>query len=114
MDSFSIRFTCYSPTSSVLDKIIAEFRGLATEGYQFYLNHDILLQVILQHVPERHKSTVASKMSEVDKTCTAREARQAISNLKLPKHVLDEIEGSMITGGNLLYFDDIPLLMQPS
>jgi hypothetical protein len=102
----------------VADKIITEFRGLATYNYEFHLNHELLVQVLLQHVPERSRAAVESILADFGTSFTPAQTRQAIAKeVRLPKQVLDELEQCMMSGKadvytrtRCLFFDD-PTMM---
>ncbi len=84
----------------VLDKIIVEFRGLAHNNFEFHLNHEVLLQVLLQRVPASERNAVMAVLSEVGTGLTASQARDKLlaGSLRSHRAVADELEQCMICG----------------
>jgi hypothetical protein len=80
----------------IADKIITEFRGLATYNFQLHVSHHLLLDVLLDCVPSHARNDVKVILAELGTSFSMHAVRQKIlEKVRLGKQTLDDIEACL-------------------
>lgn len=81
----------------ITDKIITEFRGLATYNFQLHVSHQLLLDVLLDCIPSHARNDVKAILAELGTSFSMHAVRQKIlEKVRLGKQTLDDIEACLI------------------
>ncbi|KAN0065323.1 eukaryotic translation initiation factor 2-alpha kinase [Thecaphora frezii] len=77
---------------AVVDELLAEIPGVASESWDIHINHESALSLILDRVPGKHREAVRGIVALLAGSRSIDHARSQLLQLGLPRSIIEELE----------------------
>ncbi|EPQ30765.1 uncharacterized protein PFL1_01666 [Pseudozyma flocculosa PF-1] len=77
---------------AVVDEMLSEIPGVASESWDIHINHEGILSLILDRVPNKHREAVLGIVALLAGSKSVNNARTQLLQLGLPRSTIEELE----------------------